>query len=348
MRRTTLAALGICVACVAAAAHGQATRPPPPEFPSAPPPPYAAPEVPRGSGPFRADMRVEAGLPTHTVYRPSDLSALGTRKLPVVAWANGACIAVGNRFRYFLSEIASHGFIVIAIGPIGDQDAESTSSGARARGRPAPGSPAAYQLAAGLFDLDKLAPGILPAPFSTSAQLTEAIDWAAAENRRAGSPYFGRLDLDQVAVMGQSCGGVQAIAAAFDPRVKTLGVWNSGLFDNPRRPFEIAAAPVNKAHLKLLKLPAIYVTGEPSDVAFENANDDFARIDGMPVFRAWREKTGHGGTYREPDGGAFGKVAVDWLRWQLLHDADAGKTFVGADCRLCNDATWHVTKKLID
>ena len=68
----------------------------------------------------------------------------------------------------------------------------------------------------------------------------------------------------------------------------------------------------------------------------------------MPVFHAWREKTGHGGTYREPDGGAFGKVAVDWLRWQLLGDADASKTFVCAACSLCIDAAWHVKKKLID
>ena len=293
-------------------------------------------------------MRVEAGLPNHTVYRPADLAALGTRTLPVVAWGNGACVAQGNRFRYFLSEIASHGFIAIAIGPMGPPEVERATSGSQVRGKPAPGSPAAFQLAAGLFDNDKLPPGILPAPYSTAAQMTEAIDWAAAENKRAGSPYFGKLDLDKVAVMGQSCGGLQAIAAAFDPRVKTLGVWNSGLFDNPRRPFEIAAAPVTKAHLKLLKMPAIYVTGEPSDVAFNNAADDVARLDGMPVFHAWREKTGHGGTYREPDGGAFGKVAVDWLRWQLLGDADASKTFVGAACSLCIDAAWHVQKKLID
>lgn len=331
-----------------AAAQTPAPRPPPVEFPLAPPPPYVAPDVPQGSGPHRAIMLVEPGLPTHTVYRPADLAVLGARKLPVIAWGNGACVATGNRFRYFLSEIASHGFFAIAIGPIGPKEVETATSGSASRGKPSPGSPAAFQLAAGLFDNERLPPGVLPAPFSTAAQLTQAIDWAEAENRRKDSPYFGRLDLGQVAVMGQSCGGVQAIAAAFDPRVKTLGVWNSGLFDNPRRPFEIAAAPVTKAHLKLLKLPAIYVTGEPSEVAFNNADDDYARLDGMPVFRAWREKTGHTGTYREPDGGAYGKVAVDWLRWQLQGNADAARSFVGADCRLCTDPAWHVKKKNID
>ncbi len=334
-------ALSACAQTPAAAARAADDFPP-----ASPPPPYVAPSVPQGSGPHRAIMLVEPSLPTHTVYRPANLGALAAQqKLPVVAWGNGACVALGNRFRYFLTEIASHGFMAIAIGPVGPAEVERARS---ARGKPSAQSPAGFMAAAGLIDIEKLAPGILPAPFSTAAELTQAIDWAAAENKRPGSPYFNKLDLDHVAVMGQSCGGVQAIAAAFDPRVKTLGVWNSGLFDNPRRAFEIAAAPVTKAHLKLLKMPAIYVTGEPSEVAFNNANDDFERLEGMPVFRAWMEKTGHGGTYREPDGGAYGKVAVDWLRWQLQGNADAAKTFVGASCRLCTDAAWHVKRKLID
>jgi hypothetical protein len=353
-RRTLAACLaaGVLAACAQAPTTAPAQAPAaaprlPDDYPpAAPPPPYVAPDVPQGSGPYRAIMRVEPSLPTHTVYRPAQLAALGAQqKLPVVAWGNGACVALGNRFRYFLTEIASHGFIAIAIGPVGPAEVERMRS---ARGKPSPKSPAAFLEAAGLIDVEKLGPGILPAPFSTAAELTQAIDWAAAENKRPGSPYFGKLDLDKVAVMGQSCGGVQAIAAAFDPRVKTLGVWNSGLFDNPRRPFEIAAAPVTKAHLKLLKLPTLYVTGAPTDVAFKNADDDFDRLDGMPVFRAWMEQTGHGGTYREPDGGAYGRVASDWLRWQLLGDSEAAKTFVGPACRLCTNAQWHVKRKLID
>ena len=49
-----------------------------------------------------------------------------------------------------------------------------------------------------------------------------AIDWAIAENERPGSAYYGRLDPHEVAVMGQSCGGLQATAVAGDPRIKTV------------------------------------------------------------------------------------------------------------------------------
>jgi hypothetical protein len=48
-----------------------------------------APSTPMGSGPYRAIMEVLPGLPTHTVYRPFELSAPG--RLPVVVWGNGAC-----------------------------------------------------------------------------------------------------------------------------------------------------------------------------------------------------------------------------------------------------------------
>jgi hypothetical protein len=86
--------------------------------------PYAGPDTPQGTGPYPAIMVQEKSLPTHTVYRPKDLASLKGQKLPVIAWGNGACVNLGNRFRYFLTEIASNGFMAISIGPIGPNDAE--------------------------------------------------------------------------------------------------------------------------------------------------------------------------------------------------------------------------------
>lgn len=345
--RHHLIALACAAALGGALAQTPSARPPAPVFPIAPPPPYVTPETPQGSGPYPALMESDPRLPTHTVYRPANLAKLGKEKLPIVAWGNGACVNAGNRFRYFLTEIASYGFLAVAVGPLTAKEVEWAGSGSGLGTMPAAGSPAALQMAAAGPNAP-IPP--LPGPAQTSAaQLTVAIDWAIAENAHAGSPYFGRIDTAQVAVMGQSCGGLQAIDIAIrDPRVKTLGVWNSGLFSVEGRAAEIAAAYVSKADLKRLKVSAIYVTGEISDQAYPNADDDVARIEGTPVFRAWREKTGHTATYREPNGGAFGPVAVDWLRWQLKGDAKAAKAFVGPDCGLCRQPDWHVKKKLID
>ncbi|WP_026354405.1 hypothetical protein [Massilia niastensis] len=336
MKPVLQAVLMLAATCAAGASLAQ-ERAPEKEFPAPPPPPYVTPDTPQGSGPFGAVMEVDPGLPTHTVYRPADLAKLGNAKLPILAWGNGACINVGNRFRYFLSEIASHGFIAVATGPIGPKEAEGRATSESLRGTPAAGSPGA------LNPVPAGAGSRRPAD-TTAAQLRDAITWAIAENSRPGSKYQGRLDTTRVAVMGQSCGGVQAIDAAHDPRVSTFGVWNSGAFPVKGRAWEIAAANADKEVLKTLKIPAIYISGEPSDVAFKNADDDFERLDG-PVFRGWREQTGHGGTYREPNGGEFGEVGAAWLKWQLKGDQQAAKMFVGSDCGLCKRPNWHVKSK---
>jgi hypothetical protein len=318
-------------------------RAPEKEYPAAPPPPYVTPETPQGSGKFGAVMEVDPGLATHTVYRPADLARLGQEKLPIIAWGNGACVNVGNRFRYFLSEIASHGFLAIATGPIGPKEAEGRATSASLRGSPAAGSPGALALAAGRQPVLEGPNRRIPAD-TTAAQLIDAVNWAIAENGRPGSKYYQRLDTGKIAVMGQSCGGVQAIDAAHDPRVSTLGVWNSGAFPVKGRAWDIAAARADKETLDTIRVPAIYITGEPAEVAFKNADDDFERLQ-VPVFRAWREETGHGGTYREPNGGEYGEVGVAWLKWQLKGDRKAAQMFVGPDCGLCKRPNWHAKSK---
>lgn len=39
---------------------------------------------------------------------------------------------------------------------------------------------------------------------------------------------------------------------------------------------------------------------------------------------------GHGGTYGEPDGGAFGVAAANWLLWALKRDLTAAEWFTGS------------------
>lgn len=300
---------------------------------------FVAPPTPAGSGAWPAVMEMDSGLPTHTVYRPAQLPAA---KLPIVAFANGGCRNLGNRFRHFLTEIASHGYMTIAIGPIGPREQEEPD-GPSFSGEPAAGSPAAQHPerahAAPVKD------GGIKESLTYAAQLTQAIDWALAENNRPGSAYYGKLDPSRIAVMGQSCGGLQALDAAHDPRVRTLAVLNSGIFPITGRSWDMAAAHADKADLKTLHGSVLYLTGDPKDVAFPQAEDDYAQINHIPAYRAWREKTPHAGTYREKNGGAFGEVVVAWLDWQLKGDRNASKLFMGQDCGLCKRADWHIQHK---
>ena len=68
---------------------------------------------PSGSGPEPAMVYSEKSLASHTIYRPADLKG----RYPVVLWGNGSCVNSSFGYREFLAEIASHGFIVLAIGP---------------------------------------------------------------------------------------------------------------------------------------------------------------------------------------------------------------------------------------
>ena len=278
----------------------------------------ARPDTP-GSGRFAAMKEEVASLPRHVVYRPNDLAALGRTKLGVVAWGNGGCSDDAASSRFHLLEIASHGYLVIASGRI------LSGPGAPPR-EPRPAPPQ----------------GQLPPPRTQVSDLTDAIDWALAENTRAGSPYFGRIDPAQIAYSGWSCGGVQALQVAKDPRVKTLVIHNSGILNSG--PTNMTGATVGKEVLQTLHTPVIYILGGPKDIAYENGMDDFKRISHVPVATA-NLPVGHGGTFNEPNGGAAASVAVSWLDWQLRGDAQSAKRFVGEDCGLCKDAQWSLQRK---
>lgn len=68
---------------------------------------------------------------------------------------------------------------------------------------------------------------------STSSQMTDAINWAIAQNSDKNSPLFNTIDVSKIAVSGMSCGGLQTLETAPDPRVTTTVVCNSGIFINP-------------------------------------------------------------------------------------------------------------------
>jgi hypothetical protein len=67
-----------------------------------------------GSGKYPAGYSVD---PTHTgftIYQPKAIPT--DQKLPVIIWSNGMCYDQGLGFRNFLTEVASHGYFIVANG----------------------------------------------------------------------------------------------------------------------------------------------------------------------------------------------------------------------------------------
>ncbi|HET9361392.1 MAG TPA: hypothetical protein VFO58_16685 [Vicinamibacterales bacterium] len=322
VRRLFQRLLALAVAIAAIGVVVAAQQPAPPADPAAARERQAEinkrPDTP-GTGRFPAMKEEVSSLPRHVVYRPSDLAGLGPTKLGVVAWGNGGCSDDGASSRFHLLEIASHGYLVIASGRI--------LSGPDAPAREA--RPAAT-------------PGQPQPPRTQVSDLTDAVDWAVTENQRSGSPYFGRIDPAMIAYSGWSCGGVQALQVAKDPRVKTLVIHNSGVLNNG--PTNMTGISVGKEVLQTLHTPVIYIEGGPTDIAYANGMDDFNRVTHVPIAMA-NLAVGHGGTFNEPNGGAAASVAVSWLDWQLRGDAQGARRFVGEDCGLCKDTQWTLQRK---
>jgi dienelactone hydrolase len=231
------------------------------------------------------------------VYRPADLSPFPAKDtLPVMVWGNGGCAINSTRYAGFLTTIASHGFVVLATA------AEPGATGGRA----------------------------------TADNLRKAIEWAEAENKRAGSPLNGKIALDRVAVMGQSCGGFMSIELGADPRVDTIGVFNSGVQGN------------NMSQLAALHGPVLLINGHERDFLMASSKATYDAIDKLPAFYGARHGAGHTATVDHPGGGEFANVASNWLRWQFKNDKQAAKMFVGKDCSLCTNSTWDTASKRLE
>jgi poly(3-hydroxybutyrate) depolymerase len=128
-------------------------------------------------GPHAVTAESYPTLATHTAYHPTNLDAFGpANRLPIVSWGNGACARNGSAFSVFLTQIASHGYLAISVGPK---------------------NPPVRQASAPTID-DQL--------------LLDAIDWAVRQNSDRSSRFYNKLDTNRIAVMGQSCGGLQALA----------------------------------------------------------------------------------------------------------------------------------------
>ena len=301
------------------------------------------------TGPSAVVIEHDQGLATHTIYRPANL---GNTKHGVMVWGEGGCAKNGLTFPEFLTELASHGFVILADGPPvesagrrgapgggGAPGAGGPGGGApggagapRAGGPPAGGPGGAGPRAGG----GPGGGGGGRGNMTDGSALIQAIDWIEKEGNDKSSRFYQKVETGRVAAMGMSCGGLMSYGASADPRVATVGIWNSGLM----QPDEKIWAGLHS--------PVIIITGGESDIAYANGKRDFETMPAkIPVFYGVLPSVGHGGTYSQDNGGPFGITAAAWLRWQLLNDTSAkGKGyFVGDKCGICTDTTWQVASK---
>lgn len=262
--------------------------------------------------PGRYEVIAEAavGSPRHIVFRPANLNAFPQADtLPVVVWGNAGCSTDSSPYAAFLTTIASHGFLVLAI---------------------------AHIEGAALFPTDQSVP--LTYDQYTSPFLA-AFDWAEAESTRENSALEGKVATDRMAAMGLSCGAGIAVMLGADPRVDTVGVFDSAAWGS----IHLNGDP-RSVHIDRMHGPVLLVYGQASVVMPKSA-ESFEAINNVPVFYGARRKAGHMLTMDHPGGGEFANVASNWLKWTLKGDTEAGAMFAGGRCGLCTNPNWDVRSK---
>ena len=150
-----------------------------------------------GSGMFKAIAVKEAGAEDFVVYHPKDMAYANARcgALPLLMWANGGCMDTSAGYERMLTEIASHGYVVMAIGEM-EEHLNSRKQN-----------------------------------HTESSELKRGLDWMLQQVRIKGSDYYQNIDTTRIAAAGHSCGGAQVLWNAADPRLKTLMIMNAGMGD---------------------------------------------------------------------------------------------------------------------
>lgn len=160
-----------------------------------------------GSGRHKAVAVRERSLTDFVVYRPMNMDAAMTvgrpgmfgtgtakkEKLPVLVFCNGGCMDTSIGYENMLSDIASYGYVVVAIGQL--------------------------QMMA-QHNKDRHTP---------SSMVAKALDWISQQATDPTSPYYDKIDVDRIAGAGHSCGGAQILANAADSRLKTYLILNAGM-----------------------------------------------------------------------------------------------------------------------
>jgi len=205
-----------------------------------------------GSGPYPSHFLADPTLPHHTVYAPK-VKPPASVKMPVAIWSNGGCFAGGTPYAPFLNEVASYGYLVLAIGVPGagnpNMEGDMTLRG--------PNNDTTYK-----------AEDMIKRPFAYVQDILDAQKWV--EDGKADK--YGNIDKDSFITFGSSCGGLMSYSGAYhNPKVKLVGVMNSGVID-----------PKKKYLLQELNTTVAIVNGGPLDIAYVNVSSI------APIVEQWR------------------------------------------------------------
>jgi hypothetical protein len=159
-----------------------------------------------------------------------------------------------------------------------------------------------------------------------------ALDFAFQANEDPESPYYGKLDIDRVAAMGHSQGGMGTVAAAADPRIKTVILFNGG--ERADKPF-LAISGDRDIASTAASLASSVDAAPKAAFLFYHMIPGNGTLDGHLTLMLQPERV------TEP--------TVAWLDYMLDDDAKSRDWFAGPSCTLCgHDAEYEFGQHGLD
>ena len=153
-----------------------------------------------------------------------------------------------------------------------------------------------------------------------------AIDWLVAENGRAGSAYFGMLDLTKIGAAGHSQGGGATITAGANVPgpagiVTTMPLMPISAFERPH-------LAQHTASMLMVSATEDARANRVADQALADVTTEF--VDAQFV-----------GVHADAMNPEIRGATVAWFRYQLMGDANAKAQFYPPEtCGLCRDGAW--------
>jgi hypothetical protein len=167
------------------------------------------------------------------------------------------------------------------------------------------------------------------------------IDVMLAENDKAGSEFYQKIDKDKIGAMGHSQGASATVSAAADARIKAIIAWNSGTSSD--KPFLDVSGDLdlgagtdpsgNKNSVTAAQKPGawLWMHQVPNDVNCKMAGDPKCSTTGTTA-------PGHLTLMMEPE--RVQEIAVAWWDMMLKGKADAKAMFIGDSCTLCTGTAY--------
>jgi len=161
--------------------------------------------------------------------------------------------------------------------------------------------------------------------------MTLGIDFLFAENDKADSEFYQKIDKEKVGAMGHSQGGGATISAASDARIKAVIIWNGGT--SASKPFlavsgdrDLGGTPAGmKNAADAAPRPAAWIWYHQIPAAV-NGSTTGALAPGHLTLMMESERVI--------------KPAVAWWDLMLKGKDEAKAMFVGAGCTLCDPAAF--------